>query len=138
MLVKIICIVLKLGLPSKPVVNRSNMCIPNLIKKIHFDPQRPENHNVYKHSFSYCGLMPPCACISNIKNKYVMIYDGIKWILHNQDETIEDLIDTNEFVLEQKLEEWVENGKDYPDIMRKFNRYKHSFSYCGLMRPSHV
>ena len=89
-------------------LNRSNMCIPNLIKKIHFDPQRPENHNVY---------------ISNIKNKYVMIYDGIKWILHNQDETIEDLIDTNEFVLEQKLEEWVENGKDYPDIMRKFNRY---------------
>jgi hypothetical protein len=89
-------------------LNRSNMCIPNLIKKIHFDPQRPENHNVY---------------ISNIKNKYIMIYDGNKWILHNQDETIEDLIDTNEFVLEQKLEEWVENGKDYPDIMSKFNRY---------------
>ena len=22
-----------------------------------------------------------------------------------------------------KLEEWIENGKDYPDIMRKFNRY---------------
>ena len=89
-------------------LNRSNMCIPNLIKKIHFDPQRPENHNVY---------------ISNIKNKYIMIYDGNKWNLHNQDETIEDLIDTNEFVLEQKLEEWVENGKDYPDIMRKFTRY---------------
>ena len=26
-------------------------------------------------------------------------------------------------IIEQKLEEWVENGKDYPDIMRKFNRY---------------
>jgi hypothetical protein len=89
-------------------LNRSNMCIPNLIKKIHFDPKRPENHNIY---------------ISNIKNKYVMIYDGNKWILHNQDETIDDLIDTNEFVLEQKLEEWLENGKDYPDIMKKFNRY---------------
>ena len=23
----------------------------------------------------------------------------------------------------KKLEEWIENGKDYPDIMRKFNRY---------------
>ena len=52
-----------------------------------------------------------------------MIYDGNKWNLHNQDETIEDLIDTNEFVLEQKLEEWIENGKDYPEIMKKFNRY---------------
>ena len=119
----IICIVLKLGLPSKPVVNRSNMVIPNLIKRIHFDPKKPENHNIY---------------IGNIKNKYVMIYDGNKWNLQNQDETIEDIIDINEYVLEQKLEEWVENGNEYPDIMRKFNRYKHSFSYCGLMRPSHV
>ena len=84
------------------------MCIPQLIKRIHFDPRKPENHNVY---------------ISNIKNKYIMIYDGIKWNLQSQDETIDNLIDTNEFVLEQKLEEWVENGKDYPEIMRKFNRY---------------
>jgi hypothetical protein len=89
-------------------LNRSNMCIPNLIKRIHFDPRKPENNNVY---------------ISNIKNKYIMIYDGIKWNLQNQNETIDDLIDTNEFVLEQKLEEWVVNGKDYPEIMKKFNRY---------------
>ena len=52
-----------------------------------------------------------------------MTYDGKKWNLNNQDETIEDLIDANEFVLEQKLEEWIENGKDYPEIMNKFNRY---------------
>ena len=84
------------------------MCIPHLIKRIHFNPKKPENHNVY---------------ISNIKNKYIMIYDGNKWNLQNQDETIDDIMDTNEFVFEQKLEEWIENGKDYPDIMRKFNRY---------------
>ena len=89
-------------------LNRSNMVIPNLIKRIHFDPKKPENHNIY---------------IGNIKNKYVMIYDGNKWNLQNQDETIEDIIDINEYVLEQKLEEWVENGNEYPDIMRKFNRY---------------
>ena len=89
-------------------LNRSNMCIPHLIKRIHFDPKKPENHNIY---------------ISNIKNKYIMIYDGNKWYLNDQDETIDDIIDTNEFVLEQKLEEWIEKGKDYPEIMRKFNRY---------------
>ena len=89
-------------------LNRSNMCIPNLIKKIHFNPKKPENHNIY---------------ISNIKNKYIMIYDGIKWNLHNQNDTIDDLIDTNQFVLEQKLEEWLENGKEFPEIMKKFNRY---------------
>jgi hypothetical protein len=89
-------------------LNRSNMCIPNLIKRIHFDPKKPENHNIY---------------ISNIKNKYIMIYDGNQWILNDQGEAINDIIDTNEFVLEQKLEEWIENGKDYPEIMKKFNRY---------------
>jgi DNA-directed RNA polymerase subunit RPC12/RpoP len=88
--------------------NRSNMCIPHLIKRIHFNPKKPENHNVY---------------ISNIKNKYIMIYDGIKWNLQNQDDAIDDIMDSNEYVLEQKLEEWIENGKDYPDIMNKFNRY---------------
>jgi mannitol-specific phosphotransferase system IIBC component len=52
-----------------------------------------------------------------------MIYDGNQWNLNDQSEAINDLIDTNEVVLEQKLEEWIENGKDYPEIMKKFNRY---------------
>merc|ERR1711991_896928 len=89
-------------------LNRSNMVIPNLIKKIHFNPKKPENHNIY---------------ISNIKNKYVMIYDGKKWNLEDRNDAIDELIDNNESVLEQKLEEWIENGKQYPDIMKKFNRY---------------
>ena len=46
-----------------------------------------------------------------------------KWNLGSQNETIDDLIDTNEVVIEQKLEEWLENGKDYPQIMKKFKRY---------------
>ena len=89
-------------------IGHSNFCVPHLIKKIHFNPKKPENHNVY---------------ISNIKNKYAMIYDGIKWNLSNQLEVIDDLLDTNHEILEQKLEEWLENGKDYPEIMTKFNRY---------------
>merc|ERR1712098_678255 len=66
-------------------LNRSNMCVPHLIKKIHFNSKKPENHNVY---------------ISNIKNKYVMVYDEKKWILRDRDEAIDDLIDKNDFVLE--------------------------------------
>ena len=89
-------------------LNRSNMCIPHLIKKIHFNPQKPENHNIY---------------ISNIKNNYTMVYNGDKWVIKDRDESIKDLIDKNEFILEQKLEEWIENGKNYPKIMKKFNRY---------------
>ena len=55
--------------------------------------------------------------------KFIEVYDGKKWNLRDRDETVDDLIDKNEFILEQKLEEWIENGKEYPIIMKKFNRY---------------
>ena len=89
-------------------LKHSNFCIPHLIEKIHFNPKKPENHNIY---------------ISNLKNNYVMIYDGHKWNIKDRDESIQDLIDEKEVFIEQKLEEWIENGKQYPDIMKKFNRY---------------
>lgn len=89
-------------------LNHNNMCIPYLIKKIHFNPKKPENHNIY---------------ISNIKNNYVMIYDGNKWTLKDREDIINNLIDDNEVVFEQKLEEWLENVNNYPEIMNKFNRY---------------
>ena len=92
----------------KYCLDHSNMCVPHLVKKVHFNPKKPENHNIY---------------ISNIKNNYIMIYDGKKWKLKNQNEAIDTLIDDKQLILEQKLEEWIENGKCYPDIMAKFNRY---------------
>lgn len=52
-----------------------------------------------------------------------MIYDGHKWNIKDRDESIQDLIDENEVFIEQKLEEWIENGNQYPDIMKKFKRY---------------
>jgi len=79
-----------------------------LIEQIHFDPQKPENHNIY---------------ISNIKNNYVMLYNGNKWILKDRDEAITNLIDDKDVILEQKLEEWIEKGNEYPKIMNKFKRY---------------
>jgi hypothetical protein len=89
-------------------LKHSNFCIPHLIEKIHFNPKKPENHNIY---------------ISNLKNNYVMIYNGYKWMLNDREESIQNLIDEKESIIEQKLEEWLENGKQYPDIMKKFNRY---------------
>ena len=89
-------------------LKHSNFCIPHLIKEIHFNPKKPENHNIY---------------ISNLKNNYVMIYNGSKWMLNDRDESIQSLIDDKESIIEQKLEEWIENGYNYPDIMKKFNRY---------------
>ena len=89
-------------------LKHSNFCIPHLIKQIHFNPKKPENHNIY---------------ISNLKNNYVMIYNGHKWMLNDREESIQNLIDDKESIIEQKLEEWIENGNKYPDIMKKFNKY---------------
>ncbi len=89
-------------------LSHSNFCVPHMIKKLHFDPHKPENHNIY---------------ISNIKNNYVMIYDGKKWKLEDQKDVIDNMLDNSTFILEDKIEDWIKNGKKYPEIMEKFTRY---------------
>ena len=89
-------------------LKHSNFCIPHLIEKVHFDVNKPENHNIY---------------ISNLKNKYIMLYDGTKWNCADRDEQISNLIDDNEGIIEYRIEEWIENGNRYPEMMMKFNRY---------------
>ena len=85
-----------------------NFCVPHLIRKIHFNPKKPENHNIY---------------ISNLKNSYVMIYMNNKWKVKNRDETISRMIDDKQIILEKKIQEWVESGIQYPKVMAKFSRY---------------
>ena len=89
-------------------LKHSNFCVPHMIKKIHFDPTKPENHNIY---------------ISNLKNNNIMVYDGNKWNINDRSEIIEDLLEDNTNILEDKIENWIERGKEFPEIMKKFNRY---------------
>ena len=89
-------------------INHNNFCVPYMIKKLHFDPKKPENHNIY---------------ISNMKNSYIMIWDGIKWNLKDRHEIINDMIEDNTNILEDKIEDWINKGKEYPLIMKKFDRY---------------
>jgi len=65
-------------------LKHSNFCIPHLIEKIHFNPKKPENHNIY---------------ISNLKNNYVMIYNGYKWMLNDREESIQNLIDEKKSII---------------------------------------
>ena len=89
-------------------IKHANFCVPHMIKKLHFDPKKPENHNIY---------------ISNLKNNLVMTYDGKKWNIQDRNEVIDDMIQDKTCILEDKVEDWIERGKDYPIIMKKFNRY---------------
>ena len=79
-------------------------CIPKLIEKVHFNPLKPENHNVY---------------ISNLKNNYAMVYDGQQWNIQPRDDTINHLIEINEM----RLEDWIQDQEKYPILQQKFTRY---------------
>ena len=68
-------------------MNRGVNSVPKLIEAIHFNPDKPENHNVY---------------IPNLKNKYAMIYNGKKWDLSNKEDIIDDMYDDNSNILEEK------------------------------------
>jgi len=71
--------------------NRASMCVPEILEKVHFDPERPENHNVF---------------ISSMNNKYIKLHNGERWNLRDREETIEDLFADAEYLLENKLETW--------------------------------
>ena len=86
------------------IMNRGFNSVPKLIEAIHFNPKKPENHNVY---------------IPNIKNKYAMVWNGNKWELNNQDDVIEDMYEENSDILIDKLDELCNN----PKIRKKFKRF---------------
>jgi len=80
-----------------------NHCVKHLIEKVHFNPSKPENMNIY---------------ISNMKDKYLMVYDGVNWNLANKVSELDRLYEEKEMM----LEEWLESNPD-PILKEKFMRY---------------
>ena len=64
--------------------------IENLTEIVHFDKNRPENHNIY---------------ISNIKDSYIMKYDGNDWKLMNRENCLQDMYEDKSDYLVEKFEE---------------------------------
>ncbi len=88
----------------KRAVGRMVYSVPQMIEDVHFNNKAPHNHNIF---------------ISNIKGKYVMVYDGEKWCSKLQDQVIDQLINDQEYA----MEEWLGEGNRFPKEMRKFNEY---------------
>lgn len=84
-------------------IKKVNHCVRNMIEKVHFNPSKPENMNIY---------------ISNIKDKYIMVYDGSNWNLANKKEEIERLYEEKEMM----LEEWLESNPE-KELKEKFMKY---------------
>ena len=81
-------------------LNRMLMSVPQLIEFTHFNRRLPENQNIY---------------ISNKKGKHAMVWNGREWELKNGQETIEQLINTHEYELEQ----WAEDKNQ----IEKYEKY---------------
>ncbi len=98
-------------------VNSCVLSVPNLIRKIHFNPMISANHNIY---------------ITNIRNKYVVVFNGKEWEIKDRRETREDMININEY----RLEDWVSNEevqKMFPKAMKKFELYMKKREEDGVL-----
>lgn len=62
----------------KRYLNKGYQSVYELIDYLHFDPNRPEMHNVY---------------ISNIKDPYALKFDGERWRTVEKDDVIDQLFD---------------------------------------------
>ena len=92
-------------------MEKQNMCVPEMIKLVHFNNIHPENRNIY---------------ISNLKTNYVMVYEDEKWIVKNRDQMLDKLIADNEKFMHKKLTEWYDEGTDndkYKRAIKKFQKY---------------
>jgi hypothetical protein len=64
-----------------------------LTKTMHFNPKYPEYHNVY---------------ISNMKDKYGMVYDGQNWAIITKEALIDKIFDDKTTLIDQNLETFID------------------------------
>jgi uncharacterized C2H2 Zn-finger protein len=74
----------------RKAINNIIMCVKTLVEIVHLDPNHPENMNIY---------------VSNLKDKYIMVYTGETWELKNRQYEINHLYDHNEMLLSEWLKE---------------------------------
>jgi hypothetical protein len=80
-------------------------CVMKMIEKVHFNPEKPENMNLY---------------ISNIKSNHIMIYKDNKWLLVKNAELDSVYADKDNLI-----HAWIVNNKieiKDPDLFNKFDK----------------
>jgi len=86
--------------------------VPNLIKLMNFDVNKPENHNMY---------------ISNDRSNLMLTFNGDRWIAVDRTDTIRNLFDDGRNFLIDKVEEIRDSGEPIPKRMvnaiNKFERF---------------
>ena len=65
-----------------------------LTETLHFNPKHPEYHNIY---------------ITNVKDKYAMLFDGENWNLIMKDELINKIYDDKKNYIEENLDDFIDS-----------------------------
>ena len=94
-------------------IKKVNSCVKHMIEQIHFNPSKPENMNIY---------------ISNMKDKYIMVYEDGNWNIKQKNDELSSLYDMKEMLLEDWLETY---GND--SLRQKFNKYLNNKSNEEIM-----
>ena len=88
-------------------INCVNYAIPSMVKMIHFNPNKPENMNIY---------------IPNIKDKYVVLFKENTWQIQPRNKGVENLMDDKYNI----LREWYyENMREVSE--EQYERLKNNF-----------
>lgn len=90
----------------KQILGRGLRSVQELIEHMNFHPDHPENHNIY---------------IANIRDEYLVIFDGNKWFITDKDEKMEDIIYAKSDHLEVKFHE-LKGDMDPRDVI-KFEKF---------------
>lgn len=100
------------------IINKGSESIPELIKAIHFNTNRPENHNIY---------------ISNNQTTIIHVFDGQKWITADRRSTIRKLVDDTRKFLLDKATEFINGGiemsGEVEHMLFDFERSRDNVSY---------
>jgi hypothetical protein len=88
------------------ILGKGYKSVEEFVDHTHFNSDHPENHNIY---------------IADIKNNYVLLYDGLQWNIKDRDEAIEDLIYAKSDYLFVKFEELMH--KLAPMDIKKFTNF---------------
>lgn len=88
------------------LINKGFKSVPNLVEFIHFNENKPENQNVY---------------ISNMRDNYVLVYDGEQWLMREREDVLQDMIDNKTDILNEKFDELLDKLDEI--TVRKFKRF---------------
>ena len=86
-------------------IKKCNLCVQNLIERVHFNENKPENMNIY---------------ISSIKGNYAMVYKDNTWVIQDRKEQVDDLYEYNEILLQNWYQEY---RLKYPQMIQSFKKY---------------